>query len=501
MKLLRALPLSPLAFALAACVNIGPDYALPKQALINAPFANALIDGADSRLTSPQEVPAVWWHLYDDPVLDKLVDEALKSNTDLRVAAANLARSREALGVAQAQGGFSGKASVLAERAQVAGEQYLVLSKLPVTNEGDIGISISYELDLFGKLRRGVEAAQADAEAVQAAGDVARITVVADVVRAYVEQCSAADELRVAQQSLLLQKQRVDVSRRLRDAGRSNQPDVTRGQTQVETLAADIPRYIARRKIAQYQLAALLARSPASLPPAVLTCIAVPQIRQLIPIGDGAALLKRRPDVREAERQLAASTARIGVATGALYPTVSLGASTGFTGILEDFGTSPTARWAFGPLISWTFPANGARGRVREPAAASDVALAKFDGVVLTALRETETSLATYAADYARVDALRAALESATKSADETHRLYAVGRESFISDLDATRTLTSTHSQVAAAIGQVAIDQVNLFLALGGSWETNALAGAKAAVSDAPASAAGAAATARSFTH
>lgn len=475
-SLLPLLPLLPLAVALSGCINVGPNYALPKQALINAPLANAPIEGADTALTSRQNVPAVWWQLYDDPVLNSLVDQALQSNTDLRVAAANLARSREALGVAQAQGGFSGKSSVLLERAQESAEQYLLTEKLPVANEGDIGISVSYEIDLFGKLRRGVEAAQADTESVQAAGDLARISVVADVVRSYVEQCSAAEELRIAQQSLALQKQRVDVSRRLRDAGRGNQPDVTRGQTQVETLAADIPRYTARRKIAQYRLAALLARAPSDLPPAVLACDRLPQVRQPIPVGDGAALLKRRPDVREAERQLAASTARIGVATGALYPTVSIGASAGLTGILEDLGTSPTARWGFGPLISWTFPANGARGRVREAEASSQVALAKFDGVVLTALRETETSLATYASDYARADALRAALKSAAESADETHRLYLAGRESFISDLDATRTLTSTKSQVAAAEGQVAIDQVNLFLALGGGWEMPASA-------------------------
>ncbi|WP_144111681.1 efflux transporter outer membrane subunit [Paraburkholderia sp. BCC1886] len=479
------LPLLPLAIALDGC-TVGPNYALPQQALVNAPLANAPIEGADTSLTSQQNVPAVWWKLYDDPVLNGLVDEALKSNTDLRVASANLARSREALGVARAQGGFSGSATALAERAQESGEQYLLFEKLPVANEGNVGISVSYELDLFGKLRRGVEAAQADTAAVQAAGDLARITVVADVVRSYVEQCSAAEELQIAQQSLDLQKQRVDVSRRLRDAGRGNQTEVTRGQTQVETVTADIPRYTARRKIAQYRLAALLARAPSDLPPAVLTCQAPPRLRQPIPVGDGAALLKRRPDVREAERQLAAATARIGVATGALYPTISLGASTGLTGVLEDLGTAQTARWGFGPLISWTFPADGARGRVREAQASSQVALAKFDGVVLTALRETETNLATYASDYTRAEALRAALTSASQSADETHRLYRAGRESFISDLDATRTLTATKSQVAAAEGQVATDQVNLFLALGGGWETDpAAASAKAVPAEA----------------
>ncbi len=472
-----AATLAPLMLALGACKSVGPDYRLPPHALINAPLASAPLDGASGTLISHDTVPGEWWKLYDDPVLDPLVQDALQSNTDLRVAAANLARSRAAIAVADAQGGFSGGAEAAVQRAQESAEQYLLTSKLPVVNEGALGLSVSYEIDLFGKLRRGVEAAQADSEAVKAAGDLARITVVADVVRAYVESCSAGDELAVARRSLDLQKQRVAVSRRLRDAGRGNQTDVTRGITQVRTIAADIPRFEARRKVAQYQLAALLARSPSSLPPAVLECERLPALRQPIPVGDGAALLRRRPDVRAAERQLAAATARIGVAIGAMYPSVSIGASTGTTGILGDLFSPETNRWSFGPLISWTFPVNGQRARVREAEAATGGALAHFDGVVLNALRETQTSLATYAADTQRADALRTAYESARSSADETHRLYAAGRESFISDLDATRTLTGVRAQVAAAEGQVAVDQVRLFLSLGGGWESEAASG------------------------
>lgn len=466
----RALILAPLVLSLAACWTVGPDYSLPKEAEINAPLAKAPLIGSDAPTITSAPVPPNWWHLYDDPALNDLVQQALASNTDLRVASLNLARSRAALGVAEAQGGFSGSASAAFERAQESGEQYLIFSKLPVANEGNVGINVSYEIDLFGTLRRGVEAARADSDATQAAADTARITVVADVVRAYAENCSAAEDLAIAQRSLDLQRQRVSVQQRLQQAGRGNAPDVTTGQTQVQTLSADIPRYIARQRISQYQLATLLARSPKDLPKAVFACHETPQIKQPIPVGDGAALLSRRPDVRQAERKLAGATARIGVATGALYPTISLGASTGLTGVLEDLGTSPTARWSFGPLISWTFPANGARGRVLEAQIGAQTALASFDGVVLKALEETQTRLATYSADYARADALRAAQKSAALSADQTHRFYLAGRESFINDLDATRTLTSVNAQLATAVAQVAVDQVNLFLALGGGW-------------------------------
>jgi len=468
----RLIAFAPLAlvFALDACMTVGPNYKLPDNALVNAPLAHAPLD-ANGAPVSQDPLPPDWWRLYDDPVLNQLVEQALKSNTNLRVAAANLARSRAALAVANAQGGFSGGASAAFQRAQESAQQYLLFSKLPVENEGDVGIKVSYEFDLFGKLRRGVEAASADTEAAVAAGDLARVEVVSDVVRAYVESCSAGEELSIAQDSLKLQRERVDLTKRLRDAGRGNQPEVTRGVTQVQTLAADIPRFDSRRRIAQYQLAMLLARSPADLPAAALTCDRLPKLAQPIPVGDGTALLKRRPDVREAERQLAASTARIGVAVGELYPSVSIGASAGSVGILGDLFGESTNRWAFGPLISWTFPSNGQRARVQQAEAATGGALAHFDGVVLNALRETQTSLATYAADFQRAQTLRAAYESARESADETHRLYAAGRESFLADLDATRTLTNVRAQIAAAEGQVALDQVQLFQSLGGGWE------------------------------
>jgi NodT family efflux transporter outer membrane factor (OMF) lipoprotein len=470
-RIARACALLPLVAALGACVTVGPDYRTPDGALIHAPLAQGAIAGADRAPVSQRALPADWWRLYDDPLLDTLVRQALQSNTDLRVAAANLARSRAALAVADAQGGFSGGASAAFQRAQESAEQYLLSSKLPVETEGSLGLSVSYELDLFGTLRRGVEAARADTEAVAAAGDLARIAVVADVVRAYVESCSAAEELAIARDSVALQQKRVALTRQLRDAGRGSQSEVTRGVTQVQTLAAEPPRFEGRRRVAQYQLAALLARAPADLPAGVLRCAALPTLRQPIPVGDGAALLRRRPDVRQAERQLAAATARIGVAVGELYPSISFGAGVGSVGIAGDLLSSKTNRWSFGPLISWNFPVNGQRARVREAEAATRGALANFDGVVLRALRETETSLATYAADTQRADALRVAYESARQSADETHRLYRAGRASFLDDLDATRTLTSVQAQVAAADGQVAVDQVQLFRALGGGWE------------------------------
>ena len=469
------------ALGLSACSAVGPDYKGPPQkAIINQPLADRPLleedagDGGKQGITESATnapVPKRWWYLYDDPTLNSLIEQALVSNTDLRIAAANLARSNAVLNVAQAQGGFSGVTSATVERAQESAEQYLLTSKLPVANEGVLGLSVSYQFDLFGVLKRGVEAAGADLQAQQAAADVARITVVANVVRAYVDNCSAAEEEDIAQQSLSLQSQSSELAKRLRDAGRGAQQNVTSSQTQVETVRAQLPGFAARRRIAHYELAALLARDPDSLPPAINACRRTPRILTPLPVGNGAALLRRRPDVREAERRLAASTARIGVAIGELYPNITFGASVGTTGIARDLFSPTTNHWGYGPLINWTIPANGAHARIRVAKAGADVALAQFDGVVLNALRETQSRLAAYAGDLGQMDALHDAQRSAQQTAEQTHRLYALGRESFLSDLDATRTLTNVNAQVAAVEGKVAQDQINVFLALGGGWQ------------------------------
>ncbi|SEF12609.1 efflux transporter, outer membrane factor (OMF) lipoprotein, NodT family [Burkholderia sp. WP9] len=458
---------------MAACAPVGPNYRLPAGAAVNTPDAQASLSRAHGGEISDAPVPAAWWHLYDDPVMNDLIAAALRSNTDLRVAAANLARSRAQVSEAEAAIGFGGSASASVQRAQESAQAFLLTEKVPVTNIGDFGISVSYQFDLFGTLRRGIEAARAEDESVEAAADVARITIVADVARAYIESCSAADDANIARHSLALQQQSAQLTERLRLAGRGNQPDVTRSLTQVQTVSAEIPRFEARQQAAQYRLAMLLAIAPEALPAAVRVCGRTPRIRQSLPVGDGAALLKRRPDIREAERRLAAATARIGVATGELYPSVSFGASAGLTGAIADIGAPSAQRWGFGPLISWNFPAHGARQRVQEAQAGAQAELARFDGVVLNALRETRTTLSTYAADLRRLQALEGARTSAARSAAETHRLYIAGRDSFLSDLDASRTLTSVEAQVAEAEDVVAQDQVNLFLALGGGWNTD----------------------------
>lgn len=327
--------------------------------------------------------------------------------------------------------GFNGGVKLGAQRLQESGEAFLLPEKVPVANIGEAIISASYQFDLWGTFKRGTEAAKANADAVQAAADTARITLVADVVKAYTQVCSANEEYHIARESLGLQEQSVQLNQRLRDAGRGDETQVTRSQTQFKSLRAELPRFKAEREAGLYTLAALLAKPVEQLPAGTADCAELPHITQLLPVGDGAALLKRRPDVRQAERQLAAATAAIGVATGALYPDISIGAQVGTIGILENLGDPSTNRWGFGPQVSWTIPTNGTRARIRMAEASTQAALAHFDGVVLTAIRETQTRLAQYSALLERRDALADAERSAKESADQTHLRYRVGRESF----------------------------------------------------------------------
>lgn len=454
---------------LSACQMVGPDYSVPKEAAVNrGDLQGALRSDADSVVSAP--VPANWWHLYQDPRLDALVNQALAANTELRVAAANIARARAQVEEAEAQGGFNGGVKLGAQRLQESGEAFLQPDKVPVANIGEAILSASYQFDLWGTLKRGVEAAQAHADATQAAADTARITLVADVVRAYTQVCAANEEYHIARASLDLQEQSVTLTQRLRDAGRGDETQVTRTETQFKSLRAELPRYQAMREAGLYTLSMLLAKPVEQLPAGTAHCAELPHIAQRVPVGDGAALLKRRPDIRQAERSLAAATAGIGVATGQLYPDISIGAQVGTIGILENLGKPATNRWGFGPLLTWTVPTNGSRARIRQAEASTQAALAHFDGVVLNAIRETQTSLVQYSALLDRRDALAEAERSAQLAADQTHRFFKAGRESFLADLQATRTYTDMRAQLAAANTQVAMGQIGLFLALGGGW-------------------------------
>lgn len=463
---LRALALSA-AIALTGGCAVGPDY---RSVLPEAPGQSAFINGSAPEL-SADVLPADWWRLYDDAVLDTIVAEALQANTDLRVAAANLQRAEAVLRENRTEQLPS--TSVDADETYSRQNYFFGDSPLSVQNNiYNANLNIAYQVDLFGRVRRAIEAARADTEAQRAAYEATRITVVANTVRSYAAVCHANRQLQVAEDSLRLQNERRDLTQQLLDAGRGTAMELSTISAQAAQTRALLPQLQADRQAALYQLAALLGRPPADAPEAALACVSSLTPEQLLPVGDGTQLLRRRPDVWQAERQLAAATARVGVATAALYPSVNLGGGIGSSAQASgDLFGSETETWNYGVGISWAFPnISGTLARIRQSEASVDAALARFDGTWLNALRETETALVSY------LNALewREALTDASTHSNNAARLaqlrFESGQLSYFDVLQAELAATDARVGLAAADATVTALQVDLFLALGGGW-------------------------------
>ncbi|HDU5044746.1 TPA: efflux transporter outer membrane subunit [Klebsiella aerogenes] len=461
--------------AVSSGCTVGPNYHLPATATYNAAGVQTSFVGASNNPAVREGIlPSQWWNLYRSPDLDRLVTVALAENTDLRIANANLERSRAIVDIERSAGQPRLGLDLDNNRSQTSAEQYVSSAYLTPSDKYDAKLYVSYELDLFGRIRRGIEAVTADSEAVKAARDWVRVSVAADVTSAYLEVCSTGSELSVAHQSLDLQRQSLALTQQLRTGGRASRLDVTRVRNLVNQIEASIPILQTHRQDALFRLATLTGKPPSQFEHTLTRCVASPALEQPIPVGDGAALLRRRPDVRAAERELAASTAEIGVATAELYPRVVLGASIGSVGLVDDMLSHATNFWSIGPAISWDFNRSGPRARIAAASAAQKRQLAAFDGVVLRALREVESSLNHYTQDLARQKSLVAARDQAAIAAADVRALQDYGRSGALATLDAERALVVAEAALASNETQISHDQVALFLALGGGWDTTA---------------------------
>nr|WP_145546712.1 TolC family protein [Variovorax boronicumulans] len=472
--MLRQLTTLALALTLAACSTapVGPDYHQPPEALASQLAAARPFAGAQAAPFSAEPLPQDWWRLWHDPVVDRLVEQALTHNTDLRQAVANLERMQavemEVGGATKPAIGLSGGPSY----GHVSGLSLLQKDHVP-PNAVHYGANaaLSYQVDWVGQIRRAIEAAEAGTAGAQAAVDLVRVNVAAATARAYAQACTSGLRLQAARKSVQLQREALGVTERLQQAGRAGSIDAARARAQLQQLNAALPPLQAERQAALYRLATLTGALPQDFPKDVASCATPPQVAGAIPVGDGAALLRRRPDIRQAERALAEATARIGVAIGDLYPKVTLGLSAGSVGAASGFARGDTFSWSLGPLISWTVPNTGvAQARIAQAEAGTRAALARFDGTVLTALRETETALVVYARELDRHAALQAARDDSASVAAQARQLYQNGKTGFLDALDAERVMANSEAALAASDAQLADDQVGLFLALGGGW-------------------------------
>jgi multidrug efflux system outer membrane protein len=469
-----AAALCGVGLALLSGCTVGPNYRLPETAIMNKPAAQGSFVGAADPSATGQALPPNWWRLYDDPALDALIAQAMAANTDLRMADANLEHSRALVRVARSLQQPSVGLGAAIEYAQLSGEQYLLPVAPPRNTLYDVDLSVGYNMDLFGGIRRGIEAAKAEDEAVEAARDLVRVNVVGQTTQAYVEACGLGMRLNAARHSVQLQQESLGLTHQLFTGGRAVSLDMVRSRQLVNQLTTAIPSLEAAQRNALYRLATLRGRPPSQFDPDLTICSSFPRLKQPLPVSDGAALLRRRPDVRVAERQLASASAQIGVATAQLYPNIAFGIGTGSVGIKSDAFTSPTNFWQLASILEWQANQSAVRARIAGANADAKLALAHLDGVVLKALADAESAMSVYAHDLERESSTRAARDDAAEAVNEAQTLQRRGRATALAVLDAQRTLAAAESSLAELESAISEDQVAIFMALGGGWETDA---------------------------
>jgi multidrug efflux system outer membrane protein len=464
---------SLLVLALAACA-VGPDYQAPDTAAAqlsaaNEPSAKASFDR--SRFES------IWWKQFDDPVLNKLVSQSLDGNRELRVAFARLKAARAIRDDVSndALPTVTSRASADLGKGQVPGQ-----TEDRVNSERyDLGLDMAWELDLFGRIQRQLEASDAEQDAAQADLQQLQVSLIAELVDAYGQLRGAQLREKIALANLKTQQDSRGITVTLRDAGVGNDLDVVRADARLAAVEASVPQLQAEQVRARNRIATLLGQRPDALAIDLLPA-QLPAIAKALPVGDPGELLKRRPDIRSAERQLAAATANIGVATADLFPRVSLSGFLGFTaGRGSQLGSSAAKAWALGPSITWAaFDLGSVRARLRGANADAEGALANYEQQVLLALEESENAFSDYSKRQERLLALLRQSEASRKAADLASIRYREGTVDYLVLLDAERERLSAED--AQAQGEVDLYRgiVAIYKALGGGWQAESVAAA-----------------------
>jgi multidrug efflux system outer membrane protein len=450
-------------FAAVLGVNgcaVGPHYKAPQPAAVT-------YHAADPQLVTEGPFDTRWWKQFEDPVLDSLVDQALRSNNSIRISRARLAESRAVFD--------ERKLDRLPTVPVAASYQY---SKQQIPGFGDqrrtintfsAGFDAFWEADLFGRVSHGVAAARAENQAFEADLHDVQVSVVAELARNYFELRGAQWRLAVAERSLTNQRETLRLTQLRRDAGVGEEQDVASAAARVGAIEATIPSLNLDVSRAEYRLAVLTGSRPGELN-ADLAPRNYPAIAKALPIGNPGELLQRRPDVRSAEQRLAAATERQGVAVASLFPKVSISGFLGFlAGRGSTFFTGDSRAWSVSPGLSWSaFDLGRTRARVRGSNAATEETLAFYEETVLRALEETENALASYHAQQARLIKLNDQARESKRAADIARLRYREGVVDFLSLLDAERTQLQAEDAVAESEKDVYVTVIALYKALGG---------------------------------
>jgi len=459
---------------LVACA-VGPDYRRPEVA---TPDAFVGVDGARFNGT---EVEHKFWTAFNDEALNRLIEEGLRANHDVRIATARVRAARALRGEAR----LDLAPTVTEQAARVEGRASERQVPVPgVSREQDYyetSFDAFWELDFFGRVRRGIEAAVAETQAAEATLYSTQVSVTAEIARNYFELRGAQTRLAVARRNADNQSETLRLTQTRLEAGRGTQLDVARAQAQLEATLGSIPDLEAQVNQTMLRLAVLVGREPQALTAELSTPKSLPVLPETHGIGTPESLLRRRPDIIAAERELAAATARIGVAVADLFPRISFVGRWGFDAVDSGgLGDSGSETYAFGPSIQWAaFDLARVRQRIRQREAASEAALARYEQTVFRALEETDASLTNYAKSLVKQAHLRESASASLEAARIARVRFENGAVDFLTVLDAERSALQAEDALAQSETQTATALLSMYKALGGGFRPITVAAAK----------------------
>jgi multidrug efflux system outer membrane protein len=462
-----------LAAAAAGCA-VGPDYRQPSAAA-PAHWSETLAGG---EAPAPADVTA-WWRTFNDPELDALIDRAVHSNLDLRIAQARVRDARAQYGIAAANLAPSADASGSDSRQQTSHHQPVIGSvpvppNTPFDNQVyQAGVDASWEIDVFGGRRREVEAARAEVGASEFDRRATLMVLLGDVARSYVDVRGYERRLAIAAENIQAQRQGVAIARDRFAHGLATDLDVEESATLLAQTQAEVPALEAAQQAAAHRLGVLLGQEPGALLAELSARAPIPAAPEVVPVGLPSDLLLRRPDVLRAERELAAATANIGVATSDLFPKFYLTGAAGYQSVsARDWFSSASSFWSIGPSVQWKiFDAGRVRATIRVQDARQEEALSAYERTVLTAFEEVENGLVSYANEQERQRSLEEAVASSRKSLDLANRLYTSGLTDFLRVLDAERSLYDAEDRLAQSDEAISANLITLYESLGGGWQ------------------------------
>lgn len=470
----RRMLVLPALVLLGACL-VGPDYERKDPAQPEA-FTETLRRGVESR---PAELDG-WWSRYGDPLLDSLIERAHAKNLDYKIAEARVREARALVTIAESglYPQLSANAGYRYQRISQNGLAGAVgTSGIPNFKRDqdlyDVGFDATWEIDIFGRIRRGLEAAEATAEASVEARRAVLVSLIGEVARSYVECRGSQAQLAIGRIQLESQQKTVNLTKARVDAGLSSELDLAQAVAEVEATKSRLPVFEAAERQSIYRLGVLLGEVPGSIAKELEPAKPIPVPPPSIAVGLPSDLLRNRADIRQAERQVCAANARIGAAIAEKFPRFSLSGNFGYRSVeSNDLISNPSNFFSIFPAVSVPlFQGGRLDANVELARAREEQVNLEFQQTYLLALEEVENSIARYTREQDRRDALRSSVSSSERAYQLSLSLYDQGLTDFLNVLVNQRILLQRQIELVASESLVSLESVSLYKALGGGWE------------------------------